>query len=169
MAIPGWEFRLMGENHSRTIWQITAPSVPQIAPLTEYLDCVLQQQMGAIWICAAGDDLWLFQRDDTGYWLTRTKVRPPAASGNHYPDWLGQLLYDTASDGFGLAIFLSSRSATQVWQFLKLRFAYREPRLKEVQHGQFHILLQAPRQDILVLRQAADYIVVLLSNQPSAE
>ncbi len=164
IAIPGWEFRASGDHYGRTLWQITAPPAPGIAPLAKHLNCDLQQQMDAIWICAAGDDLWLFQQDDSGYWLTHARGTPSAIAGRRYPGWLGQLLYENAGGELALAIFLSSRNETQLLQFLRLRFAHREPSLKEIQHGQFHILLQAPRQDILVLSQGAEYLLVLFGN-----
>ncbi|MDX1706254.1 hypothetical protein [Pseudidiomarina sp.] len=164
LSIPGWQFSLIAEMQNRTVWQILAPVIPEVKVLNKYLRCDLQQQLNAIWMCAVGNDLWLFQHDDTGYWLTHLHASAGTGGMNRYPDWLGELLYENQNAEGGLAIFINSRSAAQLWQFLKLRFANREPSLREIQHGQFHLLLQDPRQDIMVLSQGTEYLVLLLGN-----
>lgn len=164
ISIPGWEFSLITEMQNRIVWQILAPATPEVERLNEYLNCDLQQQLNAIWMCAVGDHLWLYQHEGSGHWLTHMSTSAGTGMANRYPDWLGELLYENQSGEVGLAIFLNSRSATQLWQFLKLRFAFREPSLREIQHGHFHLLLQHPRQDIMVLSQGGEYLVLLLGN-----
>jgi hypothetical protein len=152
-----WQLQLESTSTTSSQWRIIVPSQPDINELAVAQDCLMQQQINSYkWLCAVADGLWMLQREQQQWWLTFWSSRPTAARQH----WLGQQLSLHKTELYQLAVVDSRFSAQQLFDYSKFKWGQRDPLLKEIGHGQFHLRLQNPLEELFIVQLAGSSLVL---------
>ncbi|MFC0444166.1 hypothetical protein ACFOD1_07830 [Pseudidiomarina halophila] len=150
-----WQGELLARQPTHSIWRVSYPQPPQL----EKLGCAVNELPQVGFWCEHQGSLWLLQKQQDDYWLTRfsaSQTMPSKINQN----WRGAQLQKLLSEGQELSIYLSKQHPEQLLQFVKFRHRGREPRLLELNHGRFHLSLQKPTEDLFLYSHGGQTLVV---------
>ena len=151
-----WQLQLQDDYHAVRRWLIISPAQPTVTELAQAQHCVMDQQITDYqWLCATATGLWLLQREQQQWWLTFWPQQQVTAAAN----WLGTEISRHHTELFELTLFDSTYSGLQLLDYSKFKWGQRQPLLREIGHGQYHIQLHQPLEDLFVLQQSAGSLV----------
>jgi hypothetical protein len=161
-----WQVQAYDSYSAAKRWRIIAPLVPTIAQLALAQGCMLQHQVADYqWLCATNQGLWMLQREQQQWWLTFWSAQPKLVR----PHWLGQVISRHQSELFELVLIDSKYSAHQLMQYSTFKWGQRQPLLREIRHGQFHLQLQQPLEDIFILQLQNSSLLLQFRDRDKAE
>jgi hypothetical protein len=144
-----WQLQQYDSYQGSSRWRIIAPLEPRIEQLVQAQSCVIHQHIADYqWLCATSEGLWMLQREQQQWWLTLWPTQVPAAQTH----WLGQIISRQQTELFELKIIDSKFTAHQLIDYSRFKWGQRQPLLREIRHGQFHLQLQQPLEDIFILQ-----------------
>lgn len=160
-----WQLQVYDSNEQVTRWRIIAPVQPTITQLVAAQSCALQQRIADYqWLCANPQGLWMLQQEQQQWWLTYWSTQPKRAERH----WLGQVISRHQTELFELVLIDSKHSAQQLMEYSKFKWGQRQPLLREIQHGQFHLQLQQPLEDLFILQMPASSLLLQFRSRKEA-
>lgn len=152
-----WLLQLHDHYPNSRRWLVISPAQPSLTKLAQDQGCGLQQQIDDYqWLCATPSGLWMLQHEQPQWWLTFWP-RQASAPKSH---WVGNEISRHHSELYELALFDSTYTGQQLFDYSKFKWGQRTPLLREIGHGQFHIQLQNPAEDLFVVQQQATSLVL---------
>ena len=161
-----WKLQLHDSYPATARWRVVVPEQPNIADLARAQDCLMQQQLGDFqWLCASKTGLWMLQHHQQQWWLTFWSAAPPALSRH----WLGTIISHHYTELYELSLIESNYSAKQLFDYGKFKWGQRRPLLREIAHGQYHLQLQQPMEELFILQLShASLLLRFRSRAPTA-
>lgn len=160
-----WQLQLQASAPASMSWRVIYPGDPDISDLARAQQCLLQHQVADYqWLCAESDGLWMLQREQQQWWLTFWS----STADHTAKHWLGHQLSVQQTELYELAIFDTRFTAQQIFDYSRFKWGQRQPLLREIGHGQFHIQLQQPLEDLFILQLSGSSLLLQFRQRTAA-
>ncbi|CAI8156621.1 MAG: Uncharacterised protein [Pseudidiomarina mangrovi] len=159
-----WQLQLHTSSPASQSWRIVRPEQPEMRELVRAQQCLMQHQVADYqWLCAVSDGLWMLQREQQQWWLTFWSSTVDHTTKH----WLGHPLSVQHTELYELAVIDSRYSAQQIVDYSRFKWGQRQPLLREIGHGQFHIQLQQPLEDLFILQLSGSSLLLQFRQRTS--